>query len=434
MTARPDADGAPSQRPRERAPKNATFSFEVLRRPQPSPLPTALDLPNVRFVKRARVAIGAALDAAGARPGDRVLVPSYHCPSMVDPLLDRSLRPVFYAVRPDASIDIVDLERRLRERPRAVIATHYFGFPQHLAELRALCDRQGVILIEDCAHAFFGAFPGAAVATVGDFSAVSLWKFFPVPDGGAVVSARHGLGSLKIPRSGLSANLRLCFDTLQYAAEHGRLGVAALPVRAALWAKDTLWRWLRPRSPHDAGRPAQPVPPSPLRVPMVGMAGVAVWLVRRSSSDRIVARRRANYLRMASAWADLPGCHLLHPELPPGVVPQVVPLYVDEAERIFDRLASRGVPMIRFGRELAPEMDGSEFPVTLDLSGHVLQFVCHQDLTDREVDFITKEVSAALLGIGDAPAGTRRPGSAGDASTPEKPAPAAWPAPGAGIR
>lgn len=400
MTTTAVGRGLRADRPSGRAPKHPTFTPAMFRGGRRSPLPTAMDQPYVRFVKRGRVAIGAALDAAGVRGGDVVLVPSYHCPSMVDPVLDRGARPEFYAVLQDASIDLDDIDRRLGGQTRAIIVSHYFGFPQRLDGLRAWCDRHRVVLIEDCAHAFFGAFAHGAVASVGDYAIVSLWKFFALPDGGAVVSSRHDLSALSIAEPGVAAGLRVCLDTLDYAAAHARLGPAAGLVRGLLAIKAALWRRLR-RTPAQA--PAAPDGHGPVqRVPMLGLSPVSIQLMRWSSPQRIVARRRDNYLRMARAWSTLPGCRLLHAQLPCGVVPQVVPLYVQPVEAVFERLAARGVPMIRFGWELSPLLDRNAFAATLDLSAHVLQIVCHQELTAGEVDWIIDEVGAAVRDAGGA--------------------------------
>lgn len=86
-----------------------------------------------------------------------------------------------------------DLGRRIGKRTRAVLCTHYFGFPQALKALRALCDEHSVYLIEDCAHALFSCSGDGYLGTWGDASVFSLRKTLPVPNGGALVLNRPGL-------------------------------------------------------------------------------------------------------------------------------------------------------------------------------------------------------------------------------------------------
>lgn len=49
-------------------------------------------------------------------------------------------------------VDTQDLARRITPDCCAVVAVHLYGQPADLTALRALCDPQGLILIEDCAH------------------------------------------------------------------------------------------------------------------------------------------------------------------------------------------------------------------------------------------------------------------------------------------
>src|SRR5437879_7768032 len=94
------------------------------------------------------------------QPGDRVLAPSYICRAAIDPLIAYGLNVDFYPIRRDCSIDLADLRNRISPTTQAVMIVHYFGFPQPLGELRKLCDRYGLLLIEDCAHVLSGEVEG----------------------------------------------------------------------------------------------------------------------------------------------------------------------------------------------------------------------------------------------------------------------------------
>ncbi len=118
-------------------------------------MPCLLDSPRLSFTTSGRAAIALALQALGVGSGDRVLVPTYHCPTMVAPAVHVGARPVFYPLR-SSGADLAFLEALDLTGVRAILATHYFGLPQPMAELRRFCDRKGIALIEDCAHALFG--------------------------------------------------------------------------------------------------------------------------------------------------------------------------------------------------------------------------------------------------------------------------------------
>ena len=56
-----------------------------VRRP-PARIPSVLDIGSVVYLTTGRVAIALALEIMGLEPGHKVLVPSYHCASMIMPL------------------------------------------------------------------------------------------------------------------------------------------------------------------------------------------------------------------------------------------------------------------------------------------------------------------------------------------------------------
>jgi perosamine synthetase len=96
--------------------------------------------------------------------------------------------------RDDLCMSFEDLERKLDlHRPRAVFLVHIGG---HLAfdveRIAGLCRSEGVLLIEDCAHAHGAALHGRRAGTWGD---VGVWSFAATKtvstgEGGMLVSRR----------------------------------------------------------------------------------------------------------------------------------------------------------------------------------------------------------------------------------------------------
>ena len=121
----------------------------LLSRPKPL-APSILDAGNSVYVLAGRVAIGLALRLAGLVEGDKVLLPAFHCTSMVEPLVCVSASPVFYRVNTDLSVDIEDIARKIDASTRALITTNYFGFPQNLQMLRSFCDDNDLIAGAGC--------------------------------------------------------------------------------------------------------------------------------------------------------------------------------------------------------------------------------------------------------------------------------------------
>jgi selenocysteine lyase/cysteine desulfurase len=133
---------------------------------------------NIVYTTSGRAAIALALRAVGCKAGDRVLVPTYHCPTMIAPVVRLGAVPEFYPLTASGAPSMSFLARHGRG-VRAMLVAHYFGFPQPLGQLRGFCDANGIAMIEDCAHAFFGVVDGRPVGAWGDVAIASATKFFP---------------------------------------------------------------------------------------------------------------------------------------------------------------------------------------------------------------------------------------------------------------
>lgn len=363
-------------------------------------VPAVIDEGEVIFLTAARIAIAHALELAGVGPGQKVLVPAYHCIVMVEPVLQVGAEPVFYALREDLSVDLDDVAKKLDRETRAFIAVNYFGFPQDLGRLRQFCDERGLSFIEDCAHSFFGSSNGRAIGTFGHFAVASLAKFFPVRDGGCLVIGAGADQKRHVPlrAQSFAANIAATLDTVEDATAQGRLPGLGPAVRLVDQAKSAL------RSAMPAARTAYGENPAQQRSGQRGgfdaawlnMRATAVsrFICRHASRSRVVERRRRNYARLAREFSDLRRCRPLFPQLPEGVVPYMFPLWIDHLAEIFPGLEDRAVPMQRFGQFLWPDMDPGVCAVTREHSRHSIQLACHQELEEDEITAIVDRVRA----------------------------------------
>jgi perosamine synthetase len=391
--------------PRSAVPPVAVLSPAAFAGGRRAALPSLLDGADVRLVTSGRVAIGLALRALGVGSGDCVLVPAYHSPSMIPPVHWCGARVVFYRVHPDTTVDLDDVAAKLgaESRVKAIMATHFFGVPQDLGPLRALCDRHGVGLIEDCAHCFFGERDGVAVGSSGDYAIGSSMKFFPIYEGGCLVSHRHALDTA-LSSAGAGFEAKAALNALEAGFAYGRMkglrAVLALP----LGAKTMVWNMLKARAPHapaDAGSSLAPSSSDSSfdfdpRWADKRSSRFSRLVIRFASRARIVARRRRHYQALQQALAGLPGYRLLFAALPDGACPWVFPLLAERPQPLFDALQAAGVPMVRFGATLWPGVDAGICANSIELGRRLIAFPCHQELSDAELAWMSAAIRKAL--------------------------------------
>ncbi|GJL65566.1 MAG: hypothetical protein NPIRA05_05370 [Nitrospirales bacterium] len=135
----------------------------------------------------ARNALFHGLGALGLQPGDKVLVPAFHCSTVVEPILHYGCVVVFYHVNRDGIVDFEDMARKVDSLTKAVLAIHYFGVLQPVKTIREFCHHHQLFFIEDCAHLLMGEGDDGPLGSVGDISIFSWRKFFPIYDGGMLV-------------------------------------------------------------------------------------------------------------------------------------------------------------------------------------------------------------------------------------------------------
>ena len=130
--------------------------------------------------------------AAGIGAGDEVIVPSFTFVATAAAILYTGATPVFADIigPQNPSIDPEDVARKITARTKAVVAVHFGGYAAPVDELRDLCARRGVALIEDSAHAPSATLGEQKLGTFGLVSAFSFFsnKAFAIGEGGLLAT------------------------------------------------------------------------------------------------------------------------------------------------------------------------------------------------------------------------------------------------------
>lgn len=340
-------------------------------------------------------AIYQALLALNLPAGSTVLCPSYNCGHELEPMLRLGLRVECYRVDASLSIDLDDIERRMTPDVRAVLVTHFFGFGQTLEPLRALCDRRGVFLIEDCAHAFLSDNPNGNLGRVGDVAIYSVRKSLPLPNGGAIVFNNRALrvpAPLETPPM-----LTTWFKALDLAKKSAldRFGrdrslntLMPLGALTPLVAGSDFLQRLSPAAVTACYDPDDENFDFDGSILRWSMSPFSQGLLDRLEWRNIAARRRYNYRFLANELRHIAGCELLRPTIPDCTSPLFLPVLVPERREVFRYLLRRKIFPAIWWDQQHPGVRWDEFPEACDLKERVLALPVHQDVDQAQLDYM----------------------------------------------
>jgi len=364
-------------------PRLPVLDWQTFTGPKSSSLPCLLNLPAAEFTNSGRASILIALEMLGIGKGDQVLVPTYHCPTMITPIIKVGAEPFFYPLNDDGSADLRWIETQDISRVRVLLAAHFFGLPQAMAVLRTWCDSKKIRLIEDCAHALFGISDGRPVGNWGDLAIASLTKFLPVPEGGCLI---NNSGLPKFPllsKPTAKEQVKAAFDIVHAGVNHGRLK----GIRSTLEFMLSLLKFGRKQAPliqADDGVSSSNSLEFDLGPTHQRLTGACRCLALQAPRQRIVEGRRQQYLFFTQAFQNCEFARPLVAELPADAAPYVFPLWVADPDPGYFELRRLGFPVSRWDR-LWPDVSRIPGDVGQEWSHHILQLACHQDLSPDEM-------------------------------------------------
>ncbi len=114
------------------------------------------------------------LAATGIGAGDEVILAETNWVATVAPIVHIGATPVLVDIDPTSwCIDPAEAEKAITAKTKAIIATHLYGNLCDMDALKAICERHGLLLIEDAAEAFGARYRGKAAGALAHFSTFS---------------------------------------------------------------------------------------------------------------------------------------------------------------------------------------------------------------------------------------------------------------------
>lgn len=177
------------------------------------------------------------MDAAGIGPGDEVITTAFTFVASVETIMQTGATPVFVDIEDAAfHVDPTKIEAAITPRTKAILPVHLFGQLSSIREIKAICDRRGLVLLEDAAQALHAHNDGAYA---GQFGLAAGFSFYVTKnlgaagDGGMILTNSdeiaeecrsrrvHGMGRERYYYDHLGYTSRL--DEIQGAILHTKL-------------------------------------------------------------------------------------------------------------------------------------------------------------------------------------------------------------------
>ena len=131
----------------------------------------------------------------GVGAGDEVIVPGFTFVASISAIVYTGATPVLAECDESFDLDPADVEARITPRTAAILVVHMLGGPAKLTELKAIADKHGIPLVEDCAQAFGATYKGVGVGGIGAAGVYSFneYKTITCGDGGMIVTDDEAL-------------------------------------------------------------------------------------------------------------------------------------------------------------------------------------------------------------------------------------------------
>lgn len=152
-------------------------------------------------------ALHSALVAAGVKPGDEVIMPSFTFVATAEVAVFRGARPVFVDIDPDTyTVSAKSVERAVTPKTRAVMPVDLYGMPVDMKPIREVADKHGLKIVEDAAQAHGATYLGKPV---GVFADAACWSFY------GSKNMTTGEGGM------ITTNNAVIAETIRYVRSHG---------------------------------------------------------------------------------------------------------------------------------------------------------------------------------------------------------------------
>lgn len=138
-------------------------------------------------------ALELSIDLANLKPGDEVISTPMTCAATNIPFKRRGISLKWADIDPfTGNIDFSCLQHCLSDKTKAIIVMHWGGYPCDLKEIGSFAEKNGLVVIEDAAHAFGSIYKGKLIGNHSDFVCFSFQAIKTITSGdGGILTTRN---------------------------------------------------------------------------------------------------------------------------------------------------------------------------------------------------------------------------------------------------
>ncbi|MBC9794802.1 DegT/DnrJ/EryC1/StrS family aminotransferase [Sinomicrobium weinanense] len=145
---------------------------------------------HAQLVSSGTAALTVALASAGVGAGDEVIMPTFTFVASFESLMAVGAVPVLVDIDDTLTLDPVAVEKAVTPRTRVVMPVHMCGSSAQLKELKAICEKHGLLLLEDACQAIGATYEGRPLGSYGDLGCFSFdyVKTITCGEGGGIIT------------------------------------------------------------------------------------------------------------------------------------------------------------------------------------------------------------------------------------------------------
>ena len=145
---------------------------------------------HAQLLSSGTAALTTVMAALGIGAGDEIIMPTFTFVASFEAVLSVGAIPVLVDIDDTLTLDPQAVENAITTHTKAVMPVHMCGSMAQMDELKAICEKHSLILLEDACQAIGASYKGKSVGTIGAAGTFSFdfVKIITCAEGGAVIT------------------------------------------------------------------------------------------------------------------------------------------------------------------------------------------------------------------------------------------------------